>query len=95
MNSNNFRSVRLKKVYKQLGKIHKAQTNFDAMRRQKARDAGQAEPLSVAFDLEKAMKSVTRKWCRDTGNTSKYTPHQGEQECARRRKQMEAKGVNS
>jgi hypothetical protein len=39
----------------------------------------------LPWDLDKALKSAARRYQKFCGNTSRYSPHQGERERARRK----------
>jgi hypothetical protein len=62
---------------------------MDAHRRQRQHIAvaiakGLAKPSTMAFNINKAMRTLARKTARYYGQTSKHKPHQGDRERARR-----------
>ena len=64
--------------------FHKAVKNHQKMKQQEAAKKGIVLPDILSFDLDKAKRALRRKVDKYYGNTSKYKPHQGEKECARR-----------
>jgi len=63
---------------------HKAVKNHQKMKQQEAAKQGVILPDILNFDIDKAKRALRRKVDNYFGNTSKYTPHQGAKECARR-----------
>ena len=82
----NFKDV--KANTKRLVGFHQAMKNHQKMKQQEAAKKGVVLPENLIFDIDKALRTMQRKIDSYFGNTSKYTPHQGEQECARRRRQI-------
>ena len=63
---------------------------INAQTEQKSKARGEAIVIGL-IDEAKALRSATRRYNQHTGNTSNFArPHQGEKECARRRRQMAA-----
>lgn len=44
-------------------------------------------PPPPSWDLDRALRTLLKRILRHTGSTSKYQPHQGAKECARRVRQ--------
>jgi len=74
----------IKENTKRLVAFHQAVKNHQKMKQQEAAKQGVILPEILPFDFKKALRSMQRKIDSYFGNTSKYTPHQGVKECARR-----------
>ena len=77
-----FRNI--KENTKRLVGLHQSMKNHQKLKQQEAAKQGVVLPENLVFDLDKALRSMRRKIDTYFGNTSKYNPHQGKQECARR-----------
>jgi hypothetical protein len=64
--------------------FHRAIKSAQKLKQQEAAKKGVVLPEDLVFDLDKALRSMQRKHDNYYGNTSKYHPHQGAKECARR-----------
>jgi len=82
--SGEFKSKDVKYQVKKIQAMHSRRKSWIDAKVAKAKELGKTIVKPLNFDLDKALKRTVQIAKSYFGATSKYRPHQGKQECARR-----------